>query len=97
MTANYARYLPAIVGRMLAENIKDLSDGEIERTLSPCVGGRKLVQAAKRLRDSGTMREYLTETFRGVTVPNDPNTQNFASSIRITRLVTASIPYGSPL
>jgi hypothetical protein len=82
--------LPAIVGRMLAEDIRDLSDSEIERTLSPCVAGRRLVSIAKRLRDSGALRDYLAEVFPNVSAPADTNAQSYESSVRISRLVNAA-------
>jgi hypothetical protein len=50
-----AKYLYAIVGRMLAESAVDTSDAEIERTLKPCVCGDMLVPVAKHLRDSGAL------------------------------------------
>jgi hypothetical protein len=85
-----ARKLPAIIGRMLAEDAKDFSDSEIDRTLSPCVCGNKLVIAAKRLRDTGAIREYLAEVFPSRTVPTDRNAQEYEAMVRIVRLVNAA-------
>lgn len=42
-----------LLSRMRVEEAADLSDAEIVRTLSGCVAGRRLVEAAKWLRDSG--------------------------------------------
>lgn len=49
------RVCEAILGRMIVEGARSLSDAEIERTLSPCVCGPRLVEAAKRLRDRGRL------------------------------------------
>jgi len=38
----------------VVEDARDLSDAELERTLSPC-GGQALVQAAKGMRDAGML------------------------------------------
>lgn len=56
------QYLDAIAGRMIVENAKDTSDGEIYRTLSPCVGGKRLLDMATRLRDSGDLQEAIANT-----------------------------------
>ncbi len=59
MTATLAAYAKqwgcAIAGRMQVEGAKDTSDAEIERTLSPCVCGPRLVEVAKYMRDAGTL------------------------------------------
>ncbi|MDR0672897.1 MAG: hypothetical protein LBF93_04370 [Zoogloeaceae bacterium] len=49
----------AILVRMRAEEAVDVSDAEIMRTLSGCVGGDRLVQKAMRLRDIGAISEKL--------------------------------------
>jgi len=41
----------AVVARLVVECARDLSDAELERVLSPCVGGQALVRAAKVMRD----------------------------------------------
>lgn len=53
MLSPYARkYADAIWGRLAAEAAPSLSDADIDRILSPCVGGHFLVPAAKELRDA---------------------------------------------
>ncbi len=49
------RYLEAIADRMVAEHAIDCSDEEIERTLSPCVAGPRLLVAARLLRETGDL------------------------------------------
>jgi hypothetical protein len=45
----------AIVVRMQVEEAESLDDAEIVRTLAPCCGGRRLIEAAKWLRDAGRL------------------------------------------
>lgn len=52
-----ATLAPLIQGRMAAEHARDLSDGEIERTLRGCVSPTRLIATAKRLRDAGLLAE----------------------------------------
>jgi hypothetical protein len=87
------RYLPSIIGRMLAENAKDFSDGEIERTLSQCVLGNKLVGIAKKLRDSGAFQSYLSEVYPNV-LRIGPAENGVEAWSRIVRLVIAATKGG---
>lgn len=41
----------SVVARLVVECARDLSDAELERVLSPCVGGLALVRAAKVMRE----------------------------------------------
>ena len=45
----------AVIGRLIVEDARDLSDAELERALSPCVGGHALVKTAKLMRDQGML------------------------------------------
>lgn len=45
----------AIIGRLIADHAKDLSDAELERILSPTVGGPALTKMAQHLRDTGAL------------------------------------------
>lgn len=45
----------AIVTRMLCEEAASVDDSEIARTLAPCVSGRRLIVAARYLRDTGLL------------------------------------------
>lgn len=47
------RHVDAIRGRLAAERARNDSDAELDRCLSPCVGGNRLVPAAQLLRDAG--------------------------------------------
>lgn len=49
------RYGDALLGRMQAEDAKDTSDAEIERTLAPCVCGPMLVTLAQEMRALGML------------------------------------------
>lgn len=49
------RWRDAIIGRLIVEGAQDASDSELERCLSPCVCGPALIEAAKRLRDTGNL------------------------------------------
>jgi len=53
-----------IKGRMSAEKNIDFSDSEIERCLSPCVGGHFLVTLAKELRKQNLLMDKLCEECR---------------------------------
>jgi hypothetical protein len=44
-----------VIGVMLAENARDVTDAEIDRTLSRCVGANMLIPVAKRMRELGTL------------------------------------------
>ena len=48
--------LMAIRSKLLAEDAENLNDTEIERCLSNCVSGRKMVRMAKELRDEGFLK-----------------------------------------
>jgi len=45
----------AVITRLRVEDALDLSDAELERTLSPCCGGQNLVRTAKAMRDAGML------------------------------------------
>ena len=45
----------ALISRMISENIKGLSDAEVERTLMPCVLGWRLVPIARKMIDAGLL------------------------------------------
>lgn len=49
------RWLPQIKGKLLAENVSLLTDDELDRILSPCVAGNRLVPMAIMLRDAGLL------------------------------------------
>lgn len=83
------RYLPAIIGHMLAEDAMDFSDNEIVRTLSPCVAGKKLVEIAKVLRDKGIFCEYLNEVYPNIS-QMQPTPNGIEAHTRIVRLVVAA-------
>ncbi|WP_165907808.1 hypothetical protein [Hydrogenispora ethanolica] len=50
---NPLRHLEAIKCRLIAENAKDLSDNELYRCLSGCVGAHMLIPLAIKYRDDG--------------------------------------------
>lgn len=60
----YARWLDPILGRMVVEHAKDVSDAEITRTLAGCVLGPKLIEAAKIMREGGMLTLEALETMR---------------------------------
>ncbi len=51
------RYAQAITGRMAAEDARDWSDAELERCLSGCVAGPRLVALARIVRDCNLREE----------------------------------------
>lgn len=59
-----ADYKDAIMGRMANEGAKDFSDTEIERTLSRCVAGGKLIELAKVLREEGALSQSLLNKYK---------------------------------
>jgi len=48
-----SRYAEAIVGKLAAEGAVDMGDAELDRCLGECVGGRKLLEIARAMRDLG--------------------------------------------
>lgn len=63
-----------IAGRLFNDGATDLSDGELQRVLSPCVGGNSLVNAAKQLRDDGMLAlaaEWIAKRHRHASEPGE--------------------------
>ena len=50
-----AKYHGQIVARLNSEGVTDLSDESFTSALGPCIGGMKLIDMAKRLREDGTL------------------------------------------
>jgi hypothetical protein len=50
------QYLDQVIARLNSEAAPDLSDASIEKAIAPCIGGRRLVDLAKRYRDEGLLR-----------------------------------------
>jgi len=52
------RYKSTIVCKLKAEQATNLSDTTLENTFNPTVGGPKLTEIAKQLRDSGNITVF---------------------------------------
>ena len=50
-----------IRGKLLAENAINLEDKTLERILSVCVAGHRLVPLAKKLRDRGDLKLWSVQ------------------------------------
>ena len=50
-----AKYHGQIVARLNSEGVTNLIDESLASALGPCVGGKKLIDMAKRLREDGTL------------------------------------------
>lgn len=50
-----SQYRGQIIARLNSEAATDLSDASIEAAIGPCIGGRKLVALAKKMRDDGEL------------------------------------------
>ena len=57
-------YLPQLAGRASADNMTDLSDGEIERVFGPTVLSDFCVRAVKQYRDTGGTLESLLQLIK---------------------------------
>ena len=52
-----AKYHGQIVARLNSEGVTNLSDESLASVLGPCVGGKKLIDTAKRLREDGSLTD----------------------------------------
>lgn len=52
-----AKYHGQIVARLNSEGVTNLSDESLASALDPCVGGKKLIETAKRLREDGSLTD----------------------------------------
>lgn len=52
----------AIMGRMVAEEAKDMSSAEIVRTLQNCVSGHRLIPIAQRMASEGVLLDAYMKT-----------------------------------
>lgn len=82
------QYGEQLLGRMIAEGARDVSDAEIERTLAGCVCGPMLVALALEMRRRGLLVLKHKQTLREVLTPqwvtwiaNDPLVSDGDNSI----------------
>jgi len=58
------RFINSMLGRLVADQVKDLSDAELERSLDPCIAGPQLLTTAKNLRDMGVLQRLVDHMAR---------------------------------